>query len=144
MTQRAWTIPIFSPAKYGISPREEIGRRDEIGVEDRDELAPGDLEAGLECAGLIADAVRPVVVLDVVALRGKTPDGKIRDATRLVRRIVEHLNFKQLARILRFWQTASISRSATYIFVVQRQLNRDHRHRIERRAGLRCLSLFLM
>ena len=43
---------------------QEIGGRDEIGVEDGDELAGGGLETLLQRARLVAVAVRTVVVLD--------------------------------------------------------------------------------
>jgi hypothetical protein len=87
-------------AEVRHQPREEIGRRQEVGVEDGDELASRDLEAGFERAGFEAAAIRAVVVLDVDALRCEAPDGELGDAAGLVRRVVEHLDLEQLARVL--------------------------------------------
>ena len=47
---------------------QDVGRGDEVGVEDRDELALGDLEPGVQRAGLEALAVLAVEVVDVEAL----------------------------------------------------------------------------
>ena len=60
--QRACTMPTFGVGEVRHQPREEIGTRDEVGVEDRDELAAGDLQPGLERAGLVAG---PVGAVDV-------------------------------------------------------------------------------
>ncbi|OLD56529.1 MAG: hypothetical protein AUI64_02205 [Acidobacteria bacterium 13_1_40CM_2_64_6] len=64
--------------------RQEVGRRDEVGVEDADERTARRFEAGFERAGFEPDAIGPVVVLDVDALRGKPADGGLGDAARLV------------------------------------------------------------
>ena len=43
---------------------QEVGRRNEIGVEDRDQFAGGGLQPFLQRAGLVAVAIRAVVILD--------------------------------------------------------------------------------
>jgi hypothetical protein len=80
--------------------QEKVRRRDEVGIEDRDEFPPGDLQAGLQRARLEAGAVRAVVVLDVDALGGQPADGRLGDAASLVSGVVEHLDFEPLARIV--------------------------------------------
>jgi hypothetical protein len=77
-------------------------------------LARAPPHAGFERAGLVAGAVRAVEVLDVHALRGMPAHGQFRDLPRLVGRVVEHLDLEPLARVVDR-QTASISRSTTYI-----------------------------
>ena len=67
---------------------QEVRRRDEVRVEDGDELAARRLQPGFERAGLVPAAIRAVVVLDVDALRGKAPDRQLGDALRLVGRVV--------------------------------------------------------
>jgi hypothetical protein len=47
---------------------QDIGRCDEVRVEDQDELARRDLEPGVERARLVALAVLTVEVVDVEAL----------------------------------------------------------------------------
>ncbi len=117
-------------------PQQEIGGRDEVGVENRDELAARHLEARFERAGLVPDAVRPVEVLDVEALGRKAADGEVRDAAGLVGRVVEHLDFEPLTRIL---DTAHrVDQAVRHVhLVVERQLDRDDRQRVRQRAGLR-------
>src|SRR5208283_1305574 len=74
--------------------------RDEIGGEDGDELAFGDLEACIQGSGLEAVAVGAVNVDDVVTERGVTLDDGGGDIARLVGGVVEHLNLDLLARVL--------------------------------------------
>ena len=51
---------------------EQVGRRDEIGVEDGDELAAGRPHAVGQRPGLKPLPGRPVQVLDIMTLRGQT------------------------------------------------------------------------
>ena len=53
---------------------EPVGRGHEVGVEDGDELAVGDFEAGVERAGFEAVAVGAVDVDDGMAQRGIAVD----------------------------------------------------------------------
>ena len=122
--------------------RQEVGLRNEVGVEDRDELAARDLQALVERAGLVAGAIRAVDVLDVDALHRMATHGELRDLLRLVRRIVQHLDLEQLARI--FDLADSIDQPIDDIhFVVERQLDGDDRKRVERRLRHRLLALVL-
>ena len=119
-------------------PRQEIGRRDEIGVEKRDELAARDLETGLERARLVTRPVGAVEVLDVDALGREPPDRSFGDAPCLVSRVVEHLNLEKLRRILDSAHRLDQPVGDVHL-VVQRQLNGDDRQRREGRARLRLL-----
>ena len=58
--QRACTMPTFAIGEVRHQPRQEVGGRDEVGVEDRDELAARDLQARFERAGLVAGAIGAV------------------------------------------------------------------------------------
>ena len=75
-------------------------RRDEVGVEDGDELAFGHLKAGAEGSGLEAVAVGAMNVDDVVAERGIAVDDGGGDLPGFVGGVVEDLDFELLARIL--------------------------------------------
>ena len=102
----------------------------------------GDLQAGLERAGLVAGAVGAMDVVDVDALRGEAPHGELGDLAGFVGRVVEHLDFEQLARIVdpadRFDQPID-----DVHFVVERQLDRDRGQRVEPAGGHRLLVLVL-
>ena len=52
--QRACTIPIFGSREVRQRLLQEVLRRNEVGVEDGDEVGLGDLQPGLERAGLVA------------------------------------------------------------------------------------------
>ena len=73
---------------------EEIAARQEIGVENRDEAAPGDSEAGFESPRLEAGAVRSMDVLDVDPLCHVAADGQLRNLAGLVCGIVQYLYFE--------------------------------------------------
>ena len=77
-------------------------------------------------------------VLDVDALGGPAAHGQLGDAARLVGRVVEHLDFEQLARVVDAADRLDQPVGDVHL-VVERQLNRDDRQRVERRAGLRLL-----
>jgi hypothetical protein len=53
---------------------QELARGDEVSIKDGDELAFGDLQSGLEGAGLVAGAILPVQIADVESLRHGPPD----------------------------------------------------------------------
>ena len=55
--QRACTIADLRIGEEGHGALQEIGRRDEVGVEDRDELALGDLQPASSAPGLVAGAI---------------------------------------------------------------------------------------
>ena len=117
-------------------PRQEVGGRDEVGVEDRDELAARGLQPGLERAGLVPAAVQPMDVLDVDPFGGPAPHRLVGDVPGLVGRVVEHLDFQQLARVVDSADGVDQPVGDVHL-VVKRQLNRYNRKGIERRASLR-------
>ena len=86
--------------EVGHQAREKIGQRQEVGVEDGHELTARDLQARFERPGLVPGPIRPVKILDVHALRRPTPDGELGDAPRFVGRVVQHLDFQEIGRIL--------------------------------------------
>ena len=79
---------------------EEVGRRDEVGVENGHELARRLLQPGLERPGLVAGAVDAVEISDVQALRGVPPDRQLGDFLRFVGRVVQDLNLEQVPGIV--------------------------------------------
>ena len=79
---------------------EEIGRRAEIGVEDRHQLAGGGLQPFLQRAGLEAVAVGAVVILDGVAQRPVALHQRLGEGRGIVGGIVQHLNLQQFLGIL--------------------------------------------
>ena len=79
---------------------EPVGRGNEVGVEDGDELAFGHLEAGVERSGLEAVAIGAVNVNDGCPERRVAVDDSAGHLLGLVGRVVEHLNFELFARIL--------------------------------------------
>ena len=116
--------------------QQEVAGRQEIGVEDRDELPARDLEAGLERARLEPGPVAAVDVLDVDALRRQPLDRQLGDAARLVGRVVQHLDFEPVARVLDGAHRVDQPIGDVHL-VVERQLDRHDRERFERRAGFR-------
>ena len=52
--QRACTMPTRGVGEMRHQAGQEVRGRDEVGVEDRDELAARDLQPGLERARLVA------------------------------------------------------------------------------------------
>ncbi len=75
-------------------------RRHEVGVEDRDELARGLVQAGFQRSRLVARAIDAMEILDVEPARGMPAHRELGNFRRLVGRVVEDLNFHQLARIV--------------------------------------------
>ncbi len=79
---------------------EEVGRRDEVRVEEGEQLALRDLEARRERARLVAHAVVAVHVRHVDARIAQLLDALARDVARLVGRVVEHLDLEAVTRVL--------------------------------------------
>ncbi len=76
------------------------GRRHEVRVEDGDKLALGALHARGERAGFVTLAIVPMMVTDgVTGARVLTHQTRA-DNAGLVDRVVEHLDFQQLARVV--------------------------------------------
>jgi len=127
--------PDLRVAEVGHQAGQEIGGRNEVGVEDADELAARDLQAGFERARFVPDPIRAVVVLDVDAFRGEAAHRLLGDAARFVGRVVEHLDFEQLARIVHLADRVDQAVGDVHL-VVDRQLDGDPRqHRERRRQG---------
>ena len=83
-------------------PREEIGRRNEIGIEDGDKLAGSSLETFLERTGFVAVTVGAMKVLDGVAHIAVTLTKGFGKLVSVVGRVIENLNLQQLARVVYF------------------------------------------
>ena len=125
---------------------EEIGRRDEVGVEDGHVLAPRGLQPLRQRAGLEARAVRAVQVPHVVPLRAELCD-EARDQRRgLVRRVVEDLDLVPVRGVV---EGANGAQQPLHdeSFVPYRELRRDDgqilfgdlaRETLEQRALLLC------
>ncbi len=112
-------------------PVQKVGGRQEVGVEDADVAAPRHCQSSLERAGLVAGSIRAVDVLDVDALRHMPPHRQLRDLAGFVGRVVQHLNFEQLARVVE--ATYSLDEAIGDVhFVVDRELEGDDRERVER------------
>ena len=86
--------------KYGNRATEKIWRWDEVRVEDRDELATGDLQTRLEGSGLESSAIVPMEVADVDPLGDVPADRRLRDLPCFVDRVVQYLDLEQLARVV--------------------------------------------
>ena len=83
----------------------QLRRRDEVGVEDGDELALGGLEAFFEGAGLVAVAVGAVEVVDglrgeAVGAGGVAGDDGAGDFDGLVGGVVEELDLEAVAGVV--------------------------------------------
>ena len=130
--QRACTIPTFGSREVRQQTVQEVCGRQEIGVENGDVAAAGDLQPGFERAGLVTGAVGSMEVLDVDALRRMPPDGQLRDLAGFVGRVVQNLNFEQLPRVVEAADGLNQPVGDVHL-VVDRELNRDDRQRVERR-----------
>ena len=110
---------------------QEIGGRDEVGVEDGDVLALGHLHPGLERAGLVAGPIGAVQVGDVDAPGGVAPDGLLGYRACFVRGVVEHLDLQELARVIHLAHGVDQPVRDVHL-VVDGQLHRDGRQRVHR------------
>ena len=107
-------------------PLQEIRRRDEVGVEDRDELAFRDRHPRFERASLVAGTVGAVQVGDVDPLRGIATHRAFGDLAGFVRRIVQDLNLEQLARVIDLTHGVDQTIGDVHL-VVDRKLDGDRR-----------------
>jgi hypothetical protein len=121
---------------------QEVDRRREVGVEDRDVLALGDLHPRFERPCLVAGPVRAMQVRDVQAARGVAPDRLLGNPLRLVRGIVEDLDFEQVARIVELAYRVDEPVGDVHL-VVDRKLDRHRRQGGELSRGLRYAILVL-
>src|SRR5581483_4435067 len=81
---------------------EEVGGRNEIGVEDGDEFACGGLQSLLQCARFVAVTIASVPVFDIKARSTVLVTEPLRINMRFVSGIIEHLNLEQFAGIFQF------------------------------------------
>ena len=110
---------------------QEVGRRQEVGVENRDELALGDRHPCLERTRLEAGAIGAVEIRDVEPLRGGAADGQLRNRSRLVGRVVQHLHFEAIAWVVH--QRDGIYQPVHHVhLVVDRQLHGHDRQLFKR------------
>jgi len=115
------------------APPQEVARRHEVGIEDRQHFAACTLQAGGERSGLESPAGIPVQELHIEAAsaqhRGAAP-GEPRGA---IGRVIENLNLQAIARVVEirhgFEQPAGDE-----TFVVERQLH-AHRRPFDRFRG---------
>ena len=114
---------------------EDVGRRDEVGVEHEDELPLARPQTIRERAGLEARAVRAVQVLDVEPERAQLFDLCLAHGLCLVRRIVENLDLEAILRIADLRDRLEQPRRDVHL-VEERQLDRDERHRVVGELGL--------
>ncbi len=121
----------FRVAEVRQRLEEEVRRRHEVRVENRDEICLRQLESSFEGAGLIAAAVDAMDIRDVEAARRVAADRQLGDIRGLVRRVVEDLNLQQLARVIHLADRVDQSVRDVHL-VVNRQLDRDARQVAER------------
>ena len=120
---------------------QEVRRRNEVRVEDGDELALRHLHGGIERARLVAGAIGAMDVGDVDAVGGIAHHGALRHNARLVGGVVQHLDFEQLARIVEL--ADGVDQPVRHVhLVVDRKLDRDLRQPFQaRRHGMTVLVL---
>ena len=90
--------PIVTEPVHGVP--EEVRRRDEVGVENRDERAARHLEPLLQRARLVSGAFLPVNIVDIDAGRPVTFDATGRETTGFVGRVVQNLYLQPFAGIV--------------------------------------------
>ncbi len=78
---------------------EEIGRRHEIRIEDRDQFASGRFEPSLQRPGLESVTIGPVMILDRESQRPVALHQRFGKRVGIVGGIVQHLNLQQSGRI---------------------------------------------
>ena len=129
-SQRPCTSPTLRIGEIVDGFLQEIGFRHKIGVEDRDELALGGLQAVFQGARLESGPVVPVDVMNVNAAPAPFLGGCAGDLLGFVRRIVQHLDVKPVARIVE--GTDRIDHPLHDIhLVVKGELNGDPRQFLE-------------
>ena len=79
--------------------REEIGWRNEIGIEDRDQLTSSRFESRLQRPRLESVTIGPVMILDREPQRPIALHQRFGEQMRVVGRIVQHLNLQQVLRV---------------------------------------------
>src|SRR5262249_26274838 len=79
---------------------QAVGFWNEVGVEDREQLALGDPQSVLKCPGLETRAVGSMDVMNVETLLCVLGDGRLSNIHGFVSRVVQHLYFKLLAWVV--------------------------------------------
>src|SRR5947209_8641628 len=109
---------------------KQIGRRDEIGVENANEVAGGRFQPSGERARLEPGAIGPVDQLNVIAALAQFSGAGRRDFPGIIGRIIQHLDLKQFLGIVELAHRAK--QPLDYIELIEnRQLNRDFRQLTE-------------
>ena len=98
-------MPTPGSAKWWTTLVEPLGRRNEVGVEDGDELAFGGFEARFQGSGFEAVAVGAVKIVDGLGLEARSAgsvagDRFLRDLDGFVGGVVEQLDFKPVAGVI--------------------------------------------
>ena len=110
---------------------QPVRRRHKVRIEDRNQLATGDLQPLVQRARLVPIPVRPVDVHDRLRCHSRKSmripcDCLLRYLHRLVGRVVQHLDLKPVARILK--PAHRIDQPVDHkLLVVDRQLYRHKR-----------------
>ena len=115
---------------------QDVGRRNEVCVEDEDELARAGLHSVFERTGLEACAIRAVDQLHIEPLRRQFGDHPPGDVRRFVGGIVEQLHLEQLPRVIE--RRHGPQQPLHHIQLIEdRQLHCDPGQFLESRNGLR-------
>ena len=86
--------------EVGDGAFQKVGPRQKIGVEDGDELAPGQAQPVIQCAGFEAFARAAPDVVDLQALPAVGFHLSRHDVYRFIGRVVEYLDLQAVARIV--------------------------------------------
>jgi hypothetical protein len=121
---------------------EEVGRRDEVGVENGHELARRLLQTSFQRPGLVAAAVHTVEIGDIQTPGGMPSNRELGDLLGLVGRVVQNLDLEQVARILNSAHRFNESIDDVHL-VIERQLDGDGRQGLELTVRDRDLVLVL-
>ena len=118
---------------------QEVGGRNEIGVEDGDHFAGGGLQPFLQRAGFKAVAIGAVMILDGVAEGAVAFDQGAGKGRGVVGGIVQHLNLEQFPRVVHL--DGLFDQAFHHVaLVIERQLDGDAGQLIEALRGLRWSS----
>ena len=120
---------------------EKVWRGNEVRIENRDQLACGELQSVLQRAGFESMAIRAMDVMDVETQFAMFLDARRGNLGGAVRRIVQNLNFQQFSRISD--AASGFDQPLDNVqFVVDRQLHGDPRLYLQN--GLRLCNLVFM
>ena len=105
---------------------QKVRLRHKVSIEDGNQLAFRGFHAVLERARFESRAIVPMNVMNIETIARIFFDRRARDACGFISRIVKHLNFQTLARIIKL--SYGLDQSLDHVHLVeQRQLYRDVR-----------------